>query len=285
MKWIYKDFVTFQGLKVVNIYTIANIMKNMDENIPILKGMGLTMYEAQAYVTLTSLISSSASEVSEKSGIPRSKIYDVLKGLVSKNFVDVEDGRPLTYHVKSPVEVLGREKERIDSEIDDTISRLTNIYENGMNQVQAPIWRIYGVDNIIDKELEIIKRSKASVNMRIGFLFEGEGEALIKAFKRRPELKVSILASPKCHVNNEEIDIINMFKDAGMNIQKADIPFVKLLISDSREMMHTYTKFSEDKRNVIPETAIGIWNKYEDVARNYDERFENQFKKHSNMRK
>ena len=285
MKSIYKDFVTIQGLKVVNIYTIPNIMKNMDENIPILKGMGLTMYEAQAYVTLTSLISSSASEVSEKSGIPRSKIYDVLKGLVSKNFVDVEDGRPLTYHVKSPVEVLGREKERIDSEIDDTISRLTNIYENGMSQVQAPIWRIYGVDNIIDKELEIIKRSKASVNMRIGFLFEGEGEALIKAFKRRSELKVNILASPKCHVNNEEINIINMFKDAGMNIQKADIPFVKVLISDSREMMHTYTKFSEDKRNVIPETAIGIWNKYEDVARNYDERFINQFKKHSNLRK
>ena len=70
-----------------------------------------------------------------------------------------------------------------------------------------------------------------------------------------------------------------MFKDDGINIQKADIPFVKLLISDSKEMMHTYTKFSEDKREVIPETAIGIWNKYEDVARNYDERFENQFKK------
>ena len=43
--------------------------------------------------------------------------------------------------------------------------------------------------------------------------------------------------------------------------------------------MHTYTKFSQDKRNVIPETAIGIWNKYEDVARNYDERFMNQLEK------
>ena len=40
-----------------------------------------------------------------------------------------------------------------------------------------------------------------------------------------------------------------------------------------------YSQDSEDKREVIPETAIGIWNKYEDVARNYDERFENQFKK------
>ena len=155
----------------------------MDENITILKGIGLTMYEAQAYITLTSLISSTASEVSEKSGIPRSKIYDVLKGLIKKNFIEVEDGRPLTYNVKSPVEVLSREKERLNTELDDTITRLTYIYENGMNQVQAPIWRIYGVEKIINQELEIINRSKTSVNMRIGFLFEGEGEA--KQFKNQ----------------------------------------------------------------------------------------------------
>ena len=251
----------------------------MDENISVLKGIGLTMYEAQAYVTLTSLISSTATEIAEKSNIPRSKIYDVLKGLSEKNFIEVEDGRPHTYSVKSPVEVLNREKEKIDSQIEDTITRMTNIYENGMIQVQAPIWRIYGVEKIIDQEVEIIKRAKSTVNMRIGFLFEGEGEALIKAFKRRRGLEVNILASPTCYINNEEVNIIEMFKDSDINIQKADIPFVKVLISDSKEMMHTYTKFSEDKRNVIPETAIGIWNKYEDVARNYDERFMNQLKK------
>ena len=251
----------------------------MDENIATLKGIGLTMYEAQAYVALTSLISSTAAEIAEESNIPRSKIYDVLKKLVEKNFIEVEDGRPLTYNVKSPVDVLNREKERIDREIDDAVSRLTNIYENGMSQVQAPIWRIYGVEKIINQEVEIINRAKTSVNMRIGFLFEGEGEALVNAFKKRRSLKVNILASPTCYINNEEIDIIKMFKDSDINIQKADIPFVKVLISDSKEMMHTYTKFSEDKRNVIPETAIGIWNKYEDVAKNYDERFENQLKK------
>ena len=251
----------------------------MDGNIEILKGIGLTLYEAEAYVTLTSLISSNATEIAEKSGIPRSKIYDVLKELAKKDFIEIEDGRPQTYNVKSPVEVLSREKEKIDSEIDDTITRLTNIYENGISQVQAPIWRIYGVEKIISQEIEIIKRARSSVNMRIGFLFEGEGEALIKAFKNRPSLKVNILASPTCYINDEEIDIIKMFEDEDIIIQKADIPFVKVLIADSKEMMHTYTKFSEDKRNVIPETAIGIWNKYEDVARNYDERFENQLKK------
>lgn len=257
----------------------------MDDNITTLKGIGLTMYEAEAYITLTSLISSTATEISEKSGIPRSKIYDVLKELSKKNFIEVEDGRPLTYNVKSPVEVLSREKERLNGEIDDTITRLTNIYENGMSQVQAPIWRIYGVEKIINQELEIIKRAKVSINMRIGFLFEGEGEALIRGLKNRPDLRVNILASPVCYINDEKIEILRMFKDSNIPIQKADIPFVKLIISDSKEMMHTYTKFSEDKRNVIPETAIGIWNKYEDIARNYDERFMNQLKKIKSKRR
>ncbi len=237
------------------------------------------MYEAQAYVTLTSLISSNATEISEKSGIPRSKIYDVLKGLIQKNYIDVEDGRPLTYTVRSPVEVLSLEKNRLITELDDTITRLTNVYENGMSQVQAPIWRIYGVDRIINQELEIIARAKHSINMRIGFLFEGEGEALIKIIKKRKNLNVNILASPTCCINNETINIVEFFKNHNIPVYKADIPFVKVLISDSKEMMHTYTKFSEDKRNVIPETAIGIWNKYEDIARNYDERFINQLHK------
>lgn len=253
--------------------------------IATLKGIGLTMYEAQAYVTLTSLISATADEISKNSGIPRSKIYDVLKKLNQKNFIEIEDGRPLTYNVKSPVEVLTREKERINSEIDDTITRLTNIYENGMSQVQAPIWRIYGVEKIINQELEIIKRAKTSINMRIGFLFENEGESLVKALKNRSDLKINILASPTCYINNSEFDIIRLFEDNDINIQKADIPFVKLIISDSKEMMHTYTKFSEDKRNVIPETAIGIWNKYEDIARNYDDRFMNQLKKLKNKKR
>lgn len=251
----------------------------MDDNIATLKGIGLTMYEAQAYVTLTSLISATADEVSQNSGIPRSKIYDVLKKLNEKQFLEIEDGRPLTYNVKSPVEVLTREKERLNAEIDDTITRLTYIYENGMSQVQAPIWRIYGVEKIIAQEIEIIKRAKKSINMRIGFLFEGEGDALINALKNRSDLMINILASPVCYINNEEVDIINLFKENDINIQKADIPFVKLIISDSKEMMHTYTKFSEDKREVIPETAIGIWNKYEDIAKNYDDRFKNQLKK------
>ena len=60
--------------------------------------------------------------------------------------------------------------------------------------------------------------------MRIGFLFENEAEALIKAFKSNRNLKVNILASPICYINDEEVNIIKTFKDAGINIQKQIFP-------------------------------------------------------------
>ena len=53
----------------------------MDENINLLNKIGLTMYESQAYLALTLLISANAVEIAEKAEIPRSKIYGVLKRL------------------------------------------------------------------------------------------------------------------------------------------------------------------------------------------------------------
>lgn len=155
------------------------------EDINLLKQLGLTTYEAKAYITLSSLIQATADEISEKSDIPRSKIYDVLKRLNSKDYIKIESGRPLTYHVNPPINVLKREKEKFIRRINKT------------------------------------------------------GENL-------------------------------------------NIPYVKLLISDSKEMMHIYSKFSKENGEILPNTAIGIWNQYEEIANNYNERFENQLKKIAN---
>ena len=51
------------------------------ESVEALKLMGLTDYETRAYVTLTSLIAASATEISVAADIPRSKVYQVLKNL------------------------------------------------------------------------------------------------------------------------------------------------------------------------------------------------------------
>ena len=53
--------------------------------------------------------------------------------------------------------------------------------------------------------------------MRIGFLLEGEGDELIKAFRRLGEdVSIRILASRECYIDKERVEIIETFKKAGL---------------------------------------------------------------------
>ena len=237
----------------------------IQEHVNNLKKLGLSTYEATAYITLTSLISATAVKISEESTIPRTKIYDVLKSLAKKEYIEIENGRPLIYHVKSPLITLEKEKEKFTESLDKTIVTLNSIYEH---------------ENIIQKELEIIQRSKETLSLRIGFLFKDEYEAIINALvDKNNEVDINILASPYTYIENKKIDVIDLFKKEGLTIYKANIPFVKMITSDSKELLHIYAKFSEDKKSVIPYSAIGIWNQYEDIAKNYEDRFKKQLEK------
>ncbi|WP_299523885.1 TrmB family transcriptional regulator [uncultured Methanobrevibacter sp.] len=250
------------------------------DDINLLKQLGLTSYEAKAYITLSSLIQGTADEISDKSKIPRSKIYDVLKRLNSKEYIEIESGRPLTYHVKPPINVLKREKEIFNKKISQTSQNLNRLYEQKISQVEAPIWRISGIENIIDKELEIIRRSKKTINMRIGFLLQEELSKLIYELLLKSEkVTINIIISPYCNTTSEQLTVNKLYNKHNIAIYKTEVPFVKMIISDSKEMMHIYSKFSKEKYEIIPNTAIGIWNQYEEIANNYNERFENQIKK------
>ena len=255
----------------------------MEKIINALAKFGLSTYESKAYISMCSMISGKAVDISEASGIPRSKIYDVLKELNKKGFVEVERTKPLKYTVVTPKVVFEREREKIEAELAECEEELSELYNQEISKTQAPVWLINTSEKIIAKELEIIERSRSSISMRIGFLLEGEGDELIKAFRRLGEdVSIRILASRECYIDKEKVEIIETFKKSGLRnleIIKADIPLVKVLIRDGREMIHTYVQFTGEEKSVIPKTAVGIWNQYNDVCRNYEERFDNQFEK------
>ena len=246
-----------------------------------LKKLGLSTYQSLVYISLTYMISGTATEISLNSNVPRSKIYDVLKTLGEKGFVEIERGRPLKYHIVPPTEVFRHHKDKILEELEETEMELNYAYESQLSKIPAPIWLIHGTDRIIKKELEIILRAKKTVNIRMGFLFKNEIDQLIEKFNKliNRGIEVNILASPYSYVDSEKINIINEFKGSEVNIIEADLPFVKMIVSDGKEMIHIFTKFSGKKRSVISSTAIGVWNQYEDIAKNYDERFFNTWNK------
>ncbi|WP_409200236.1 TrmB family transcriptional regulator [Methanobrevibacter sp. DSM 116169] len=249
-----------------------------NKNIEVLKKLGLTTNEATVYITLNSLISGKATEISEHSKIPRSKVYDVLKSLYVKNFIEIERTKPIKYTVIPPRDTFKKEKDKLISELNETERDLNEIYEDQISYVQAPMWLIHGQDKIIKKEIEIISRAKSSVNLRIGFLFENELEKLIDVFKKKNKIQINILYSPNCYIENKKIDIANKIDLDNVNMKKFDLPPVKVIIRDGQELIQIYSKFL-NKKTVIPNTSIGVWNQYEEIAKNYNERFNKQFNK------
>lgn len=75
-----------------------------------LRKVGLTEYEARAYLGLLSDHLNTATKLSEKSGVPRTKIYSVLESLAHKGWIRIYSGIPLLFKAVDPRDVLERIK-------------------------------------------------------------------------------------------------------------------------------------------------------------------------------
>jgi HTH-type transcriptional regulator, sugar sensing transcriptional regulator len=112
----------------------------MDGLADTLARLGLTGYEARAYLALTRRGAATGAELARLAGLPRQRIYDVLEGLVARGFATVRAGRPLRYSAVAPAEAIERllgerRRELADAEqvASEAAERLTVAYEAGRN--------------------------------------------------------------------------------------------------------------------------------------------------------
>ena len=112
-----------------------------DTNASRLVHLGLTGYEASAYLALTRRGRATGAEVARLAGLPRQRVYDVLNGLVARGVASVEPGRPARYTALSPAEAVGAllgarraELERLEEEATEAIARLTPEFRAGRTE-------------------------------------------------------------------------------------------------------------------------------------------------------
>jgi HTH-type transcriptional regulator, sugar sensing transcriptional regulator len=70
--------------------------------------LGLTTYEARAYVALVRRDSFTAAQVARQSGLPRQRIYDVLSSLVGKGLASTRPGAVVKYAAIEPEPAIER---------------------------------------------------------------------------------------------------------------------------------------------------------------------------------
>src|SRR5438876_2582666 len=135
--------------------------------IPQLTGLGLTSYEAKAYLALLRRDSSTASQVARLAGVPRQRVYDVLASLVGKGLAVARPGSVVKYAATAPDIAL----ERL---LDDHRQRFAEVERTTASMIEelTPAYQA-GQEHTDPLEYIEVLRDKHAINERFEELQRG----------------------------------------------------------------------------------------------------------------
>ncbi|MHA2393841.1 MAG: TrmB family transcriptional regulator [Promethearchaeota archaeon] len=144
--------------------------KEIPENVKeSLRAIGLTDYEISIYLTLISKGPMDARELSEASGVPYSRIYNILTQLEKEKLwiIKEEESRPSRYFAKSPDEALIIAKKQYSDSFNDHSSKIIHtlnpIYQSHDTPIKIALYIHRGRDVCINKALSLINLSRTSI--------------------------------------------------------------------------------------------------------------------------
>ena len=139
-------------------------MNISDKSRKAMENLGLTSYEIKVYLSLLERGSMTASDISKISGVPYSKIYEVLNSLENKVWLESDSSRPQKFYPKSPSTALEAVRLQKENEIKNNEEIIKNelipIYEKSGIREKPEIWVVRGFYNIAGKVNEIIQNSQ-----------------------------------------------------------------------------------------------------------------------------
>lgn len=127
--------------------------------------LGMSNYQARIYSSLASLGPSGVSEIQRVSGVPRTKIYEVLEQLLAMGAVEFQSGRPMVYNALSPSALVDRMRNSYLSAADDAKRLLAEMQQTERNTDEALAWTVRGSVAVRRKAALTIASAKKSVLM------------------------------------------------------------------------------------------------------------------------
>ena len=169
-------------------------MSASEATIKALKELGLTEYETAAYLALVEGGQISASDVSSRSKVPYSRIYDVLGRLEEKAFIQVQRGRPTIYIAKAPTEVARLVRmaweDKIETASSIVVNELQPRFEREVQASSRDVWLMHGRAAILAKALEMLESARDEVKLSVPSLDMGM-EDLTAIIERVLQVKAS----------------------------------------------------------------------------------------------
>lgn len=132
-----------------------------------LRELGLTAYEAQAYLALIQNPSATATKLCNDTGIPDSKIYFALEELQRKGLVVVTGGVPKRYKALAPKQAMNKLKLVITRNYESQVGRLNQLslvleplHSKGEREDVELAYVVKGFDNVIARMVEVLSSAR-----------------------------------------------------------------------------------------------------------------------------
>lgn len=131
---------------------------NRGDVVEQLMDLGLTSYEAKAYVALAGLGPSEPKRVASDARIPYPSAYTALKTLESKGWVEQVVRKPVTYRAKKP----GSLKAMVSSRVEDVFKELERVYRSEPTETAELVYTLRGREKVLNKIYEMLRAAKES---------------------------------------------------------------------------------------------------------------------------
>ncbi|WP_256562721.1 TrmB family transcriptional regulator [Halomarina pelagica] len=192
-----------------------------------LQDAGFTQYEADVYLALVRRGAASATEVAEASGVPNSRVYDVLRELESEGLIETYKQDSLRARALEPRSVIEDLRSRADSftETADELDELWNEPDLGEHDVTL----VKRFETVIEQARYFVRSAENEVQLAVTpSEFDELRPVLHEAYGRGVFVKLSL--SPENYgdeIRDERLDFENVASE--VSFRDLVTPFVALV--------------------------------------------------------
>lgn len=235
------------------------------ELIKKLKGyFDLNIYETKVWLALLSKGISSAGEIAEVSGVPRSRTYDVLESLEKRGFVIQKLGKPVKYIAVKPEIVIEKLKNITAQSAEEKINTLSNLKDTAEYRELTELHKT-GIDPIKNHELSTSIKGRSNLYIQMRSVMESAERSVYltsSAFELTTKLKMfkdvfvklkKRKVDVKVMIGDDEEEASKLSKKLGVEIKSKPI-HARFVIADKTELI-----FTIKPNNVHEDFDYGVW--------------------------
>ncbi|MCI4360637.1 MAG: TrmB family transcriptional regulator [Thermoplasmata archaeon] len=137
----------------------SEISQEYRRAVEVLGKVGLTLYEARAYIALVARGVGDAATLAQTAGIPRTSAYKVLESLSQKGYATPTGGKPILFRPRPPLEVA----ETLKTAIQEVFEKLATLHQIvGDHGEPQLVYLLAGREKVVGKIGELLDQSTKS---------------------------------------------------------------------------------------------------------------------------